>query len=239
MFWTFNISSFCHSTFPFIFIFYVDYVSEFAKTGIERLRKCIRVSSKRMWHLKGWHHLVVEIELDCSLPGFSVQGISQARRLEWIAIFSSRESSPPRDRTHISYVFCFGRRILHHYCHLKPWNRISVSKVWRLENNIGKFKKQNQKKHTFFLSLPSTPNHKYLCVCAGLTRFICVRLCVTLWTIACKALLSVGFSRQNTGVSCHSLLQGIFQTQGSNQGLLHCGRTPPEPLEKPQIFGHT
>ena len=117
MFWTFNISSFCHSTFPFIFIFYVDYVSEFAKTGIERLRKCIRVSSKRMWHLKGWHHLVVEIELDCSLPGFSVQGISQARRLEWIAIFSSRESSPPRDRTHISYVFCFGRRILHHYCH--------------------------------------------------------------------------------------------------------------------------
>ena len=29
---------------------------------------------------------------------------------------------------------------------------------------------------------------------------------------------------QNTGVGSHSLLQGIFPTQGSNQGLLHIGR---------------
>ena len=27
---------------------------------------------------------------------------------------------------------------------------------------------------------------------------------------------------QNTGVGCHFLLQGIFPTQGSNPGLLHC-----------------
>ena len=27
---------------------------------------------------------------------------------------------------------------------------------------------------------------------------------------------------KNTGVGCHSLLQGIFLTQGSNLGLLHC-----------------
>ena len=27
---------------------------------------------------------------------------------------------------------------------------------------------------------------------------------------------------KNTGVSCHSLLQGIFLTLGSNLGLLHC-----------------
>ena len=30
------------------------------------------------------------------------------------------------------------------------------------------------------------------------------------------------FSRQDTGVGCHFLLQGIFLTQGSNPGLLHC-----------------
>ena len=30
---------------------------------------------------------------DCSLPGFSVRGILQARRLEWIAMPSSRGSS--------------------------------------------------------------------------------------------------------------------------------------------------
>ena len=28
----------------------------------------------------------------------------------------------------------------------------------------------------------------------------------------------------NTGVGCHALLQGIFLTQESNQGLLHCRR---------------
>ena len=30
------------------------------------------------------------------------------------------------------------------------------------------------------------------------------------------------FSGKNTGVGCHFLLQGIFPTQGSNPGLLHC-----------------
>ena len=33
----------------------------------------------------------------CNLPGSSVPGILQARVLEWVAIPSSRESSPPRD----------------------------------------------------------------------------------------------------------------------------------------------
>ena len=35
--------------------------------------------------------------MDCSLPGSSVHGISQARILEWVAISSSRGSSQPRD----------------------------------------------------------------------------------------------------------------------------------------------
>ena len=40
--------------------------------------------------------------MECSLPGFSVLGISQARILEWGAISSSRGSSRPRNRTQIS-----------------------------------------------------------------------------------------------------------------------------------------
>ena len=36
---------------------------------------------------------------DCSLPGSSVCGMFQARILEWVAIFFSRGSSWPRDRT--------------------------------------------------------------------------------------------------------------------------------------------
>ena len=42
--------------------------------------------------------------VDCSLPGSSVRGISQARILEWVAISSSRRSSWPRDGTHVPYI---------------------------------------------------------------------------------------------------------------------------------------
>ena len=52
-----------------------------------------------------------------------------------------------------------------------------------------------------------------------------VWLFVTQWTVACQTLLSMGLPRQNTGVGCHFLLQGIFPTQGLNMGLLHCSQT--------------
>ena len=42
--------------------------------------------------------------MDCSPPGSSVHGISQARILKWVAISFSRGSSQPRDRTHVSWV---------------------------------------------------------------------------------------------------------------------------------------
>ena len=37
-----------------------------------------------------------------------------------------------------------------------------------------------------------------------LRRISCVQLCATLWTVACQALLSMGFSRQEdqSGLSC-------------------------------------
>ena len=41
---------------------------------------------------------------DCSLPGFSIHGISQARVLEWVAISFSRGSSWPRDQTQVSCI---------------------------------------------------------------------------------------------------------------------------------------
>ena len=40
----------------------------------------------------------------CSLPGFSVQGVLQARKLEWVAISSSRGSSQPRGWTLVSHT---------------------------------------------------------------------------------------------------------------------------------------
>ena len=44
----------------------------------------------------------------------------------------------------------------------------------------------------------------------------------TPWTVASQAPLSMDSPDKNTGVGCHSLLQGIILTQGSNLGLLHC-----------------
>jgi len=49
--------------------------------------------------------------VDCSPPGSSLHGISQARILEWVAISSSRGSSRPKGETGSSYI---GRWIL--YC---------------------------------------------------------------------------------------------------------------------------
>ena len=48
----------------------------------------------------------------------------------------------------------------------------------------------------------------------------CVGLFVTSWTVAHPAPRSMEFSWQD--YCCHSLLQGIFPTCGSNPGLLHC-----------------
>ena len=47
--------------------------------------------------------------IDCSLPGFSVYGIFQARILDWVAISFSRRSSQPRDWTRVSRIVgrCF------------------------------------------------------------------------------------------------------------------------------------
>ena len=75
-------------------------------------------------------------------------------------------------------------------------------------------------KHAAFISrsyfLNFLNNHKVKAL-----LFSCVQLFATPWTVARQALLSMEVSRQEYGGYCHSLLQGIFPTQGSNPGLLH------------------
>ena len=44
-----------------------------------------------------------------------------------------------------------------------------------------------------------------VCACM-LSRFSCVRLSATLWTMACQASLSWDSPGKNTGVGCHFLL---------------------------------
>ena len=47
--------------------------------------------------------------MDWSLPGSSVEGILQAGILEWVAMPSSRGSSWPRGRNHVSYVYLYSQ----------------------------------------------------------------------------------------------------------------------------------
>ena len=76
-----------------------------------------------------------------------------------------------------------------------------------------------------------------LCVC--LSHFSHFRLFATIWTVVHQSPLSVRFSRQDYGMGCHALLQGIFPTQGSNQYLLRllhwlAGSLPLAPPGKPR-----
>ena len=75
----------------------------------------------------------------------------------------------------------------------------------------------------------------YTCVCVCVCVYIYVLCCAeslsrvwlfaTLWTVALQAPLSMGILQARThGVGCHSLLQGIFPTQGWNAGRPHCRR---------------
>ena len=61
------------------------------------------------------------------------------------------------------------------------------------------------------------------CCCCSVAKS-CLTLCNP---IDCSPPGSSGhgdFPGKNTAVGCHALLQGIFPTQGSNSGLLHCGQ---------------
>ena len=86
-----------------------------------------------------WYVLVSQVcltlwdPMDYSLPGSSVQGILQARILEWVAIPFSRESSWPRDRTCVS---CIGRWILYNWASWEVFTliyKIAISKHFSLD----------------------------------------------------------------------------------------------------------
>ena len=59
-------------------------------------------------------HLTLCNPMDCSLPGFSLHGVLQARILECAVMTSSGVSSWPKGWTHASYVPCIGEQVLYH-----------------------------------------------------------------------------------------------------------------------------
>ena len=73
--------------------------------------------------------------MDCSPPGSSVRGISQARILQWVAISFSRDLFWPRDQTCVSCISYIGRSILYHWAtwealHVPTNQTAAVHQVW-------------------------------------------------------------------------------------------------------------
>ena len=67
--------------------------------------------------------------LDYSPSGSSVHGISQARILEWVIIFSSRGSSRHRGQTHISCDSCIAGKFLTHWTTEESCRRMYVVRI--------------------------------------------------------------------------------------------------------------
>ena len=65
--------------------------------------------------LSRFSHIQLCDLMDQSLSGSSLQGILQARILEWVAMPSSRGSSQPRDWIHVSYVSCITGGFITHW----------------------------------------------------------------------------------------------------------------------------
>ena len=82
--------------------------SGFAFQGINQFalaeQSCPYISLRIVLHLVAQLCPTLCDPMDCSPPGSSVHGILQARRLEWVAMPSSRGSSQPRDRTQVSRI---------------------------------------------------------------------------------------------------------------------------------------
>ena len=106
---------------------------------------------------------------DCNPPGSSANGISQARILEWVAIFFSRGSSWPKDQTHVSHT---GRWVLYHGANRKPVNYHSWWKNPKLNKTHPKTQthfrrleiksnKQLLKHDSDFHKNPKDLNHKW------------------------------------------------------------------------------
>ena len=77
--------------------------------------------------------------MNCRLPDSSVDGIFQARILEWIAMPSSRGYSWPRDWTHLSWVCCITSGFFTAESLGKPIKGRTHQSMWSYKLNVTLF----------------------------------------------------------------------------------------------------
>ena len=163
--------------------------------------------------------------MDCSLPGSSVHGISQAWILEWVAISFSRGIFSTQESNRVSFI------------------ADTFFTDWATrEAKLGLKRKAVYNWFTSCWSVNSSPTNlpEMVLLCK---KDILFRLSfnlfqtedqVNIWSGSCSVVSDSlrphgryspwNSPVQNTGVGSLSLLQGIFPTYGSNPGLPHCRR---------------
>ena len=182
---------------------------------------------------------------------YTVDGILQARILEWVAFSFSRWSSQPRDRTQVSCIaggffvqlsHKGSPRILewvaYPFTSGSSWPRIRQWKGSLLCFSGGSVL-STQGNHCYECLLCNSwqicSSHMcaYVCMCDSaffMLMMVCVHarsllLCPTLCNpMDCSpsgSLCPWDAPGKNTGVGCSALLQGMFPTQGSNLHLFH------------------
>ena len=100
--------------------------------------------------------------MGCSLPGFSVQGISQAKILEWLAISFSRTSSLPRDWARI---FCLAGRFFSIEPLGKPHVYIYIYNHFAVHLKLIQYCKSNILQSNYFLKVRLQEIAKIFIVC--------------------------------------------------------------------------
>ena len=103
--------------------------------------------------------------MDCSPPGSSVHGISQARTLEWVTIFFSRGSLQPRDGTPFS---CIGRWVLYDWATREaPHTYIhTCMSVFTMNGYIPDF--------SVVMRCVYIHTHTYLHICICIYMYVCI-----------------------------------------------------------------
>ena len=174
--------------------------------------------------------LTLHNPMDYSLPGSSVNGIFQARVLEWGAIAFSENMV---QLTLTPEMFeCSAKGGIGCKSHGPGEDNLDgYNPACRINPNRNKERQETER----------TQYGMRLWIQPSLTQFSLVQFFATLWTIVCQAPLSMGFSRQEywSGLPCP--LPGDLPTQGSNPHLLslldsHVGSLPLAPPGKPMCI---
>ena len=159
--------------------------------------------------------------MDCSLPGSSVHGISEASIPEWAAISFSRISSQPRDWTQVSHIAggfftSWATRetldlqgILRTFLYFRNGVLFSVPAMDSIALHLPYHDKASAMQA--FSKINSHSVMMSLCVLS------CVQPFVIPWISPPDSSVHGDSPGKNSGVGCHSILQGIFSTQELNQ----------------------